>query len=181
MKKGFTLVELLVVIAILGILMAMMMPAANMILKRTRISNAKGDAGVVASVLLKYQAEYNRWPPVYVLGTSDKTDATWVQIMSVPENALAQLLDDNNFKRILFFEAGGGALVTDGIYAGAWLDPFPSPGGKPFQYLLDQEGDSQMANPDVNEGGEIRARALAWSAGPDGDYTTWEDNVKSWE
>ena len=48
MKKGFTLVELLVVIAILGILMAMMVPAAGLIMKRAKIARTKGDANVAA-------------------------------------------------------------------------------------------------------------------------------------
>ena len=59
MKKGFTLVELLVVIAILGILMAMMVPAAGLIIRRAKVAQAKSDAAVATSVLLKYRAEYN--------------------------------------------------------------------------------------------------------------------------
>ena len=57
MKKGFTLVEMLVVVAILGILMAMMIPAAGLIVKRAKISTARGDAGVAGTVLLRYQSE----------------------------------------------------------------------------------------------------------------------------
>ena len=40
MKKGFTLVEMLVVIAILGILMAMMIPAAGLVLRKAKIAQA---------------------------------------------------------------------------------------------------------------------------------------------
>ncbi|HRV30591.1 MAG TPA: type II secretion system protein, partial [Kiritimatiellia bacterium] len=60
-NEGFTLVEMLVVIAILGVLMAMMVPAAGYIVKRAKTSTARTDAGIVVSVMMKYRAEYNRW------------------------------------------------------------------------------------------------------------------------
>ena len=81
-KAAFTLVEMLVVIAILGILMAMMVPAAGLVLKRTKISNTRGDAGLVAAALMKYQAEYNRWPATYAPDAKDTTDPDWVNMMA---------------------------------------------------------------------------------------------------
>ena len=176
MKKGFTLVEMLVVIAILGILMAMMIPAAGMILKRSKIARARADAGVVATVLLKYQAEYNRWPGLYVKAVRDTTDADWVNTMAPkPEGATLT----NNYKRIVFFEPGGGALATNGVYKGAFVDPW----GNPYVYRLDQEGSGDLLNPDEIKGGRLRTRVAAWSWGPDGKsaFTNGHDNVMSWE
>lgn len=171
---GFTLVEMLVVIAILGILMAMMVPAAGLMVKRMAKARAQGDAGVVATVLLKYQAEYNRWPATYAPETKDTTDREWVDMMS-PKPGSGTVT--NNLKRIVFFEPGGGALGTNSPYVGAFVDPW----GKPFKFRLDRAGAGKMANPDEDKGGEVPYRAVAWSAGPDGDYATWPDNVKSWE
>ena len=88
MKKGFTLVEMLVVITILGILMAMMVPAAGMILRRAKVAQAKADAGVVTTVMLKYHADYNRWPGFYAEELAADppqphlTDKGWVDAMS---------------------------------------------------------------------------------------------------
>ena len=173
-QSAFTLIEMLVVIAILGILMAMMVPAAGLILRRAAKARAQADAGVVATVLLKYQAEYNRWPTNYVPDMVDTTDADWVKMMA-PQPGSGPV--PTNPKRIVFFEPGGGALGTNAPHAGAFVDAW----GTPFKYRVDQDGDEQLANPNEDTGGILRARVLAWSAGPDGDYATWDDNAASWE
>ena len=169
-KAAFTLVEMLVVIAILGILMAMMVPAAGLVLKRTKISNTRGDAGLVAAALMKYQAEYNRWPATYKPDVIDTTDPDWVNMMA-PKPGTGPL--DTNPKRVIFFEPGGGALSASGAFVDAW--------GAAFKFRLDQDGDNQVENPNPDKGGLVRGRALVWSAGPDGKLDTWTDNVASWE
>lgn len=179
-KAGFTLVEMLVVIAILAILMAMMVPAAGMILRRAKLSTAKGDAGVVVTVLLKYQAEYNRWPGFYkpTQGEKNLTDKVWVDAMSPEPRQQGDPPSEFNFKHIVFFEPGGKALAPAGDpNVGAFVDPW----GTPFQYQLDIDGDGQCVHPNPDVGGNIPFRAIAWSAGPDKDHTTWDDNAVSWE
>ena len=43
------------------------------------------------------------------------------------------------------------------------------------------DGDGMIPNPNTESNNLIRADVIAWSAGPDGDYSTWKDNVGSWE
>ncbi len=176
LKAGFTLIELLVVIAILGILMAMMVPAAGLILRRAKISTAKGDAGVIGTVMLKYQAEYNRWPGFYKQEDRHFTDKVWVDAMSPQPGGP---MPPSNPKRIMLFEPSGGALAPVGDpNVGAFVDPW----GMPFEYQVDLDGDGQCAHPnEESETALIPGRVIVWSAGPDKDYATWEDNVTSWE
>ena len=175
-RAAFTLIELLVVIAILGILMAMMIPAAGLILRRAKVAQAKGDAGVAMTVMLKYRMEYNRWPDLPPDGQNRMTtDGTWVGVMSPDPLQPGEKPSEYNFKGIRFFEPSGGAIAPpDHGYPGAFVDAW----GMPFQYQFgDQYGNAKHPSGE----GTISAQLIVWSPGPDGNYETWEDNVTSWE
>lgn len=50
--------------------------------------------------------------------------------------------------------------------------------------LMDMNGDGVIHNPNPGareEEREIHAPFIIYSAGPDGDYSTWKDNLRSWE
>ena len=171
-RAAFTLIELLVVIAILGILMAMMVPAAGLVLRRAKVAQAKGDAGVVVTVMMKYRMEYNRWPEFAANDEAQHlTDNVWVDAMS--PDPMDNVIPPSNPKRIMFFEPGAGALDKT---TGFFIDPW----GNPFQYQVDFDGDGEMGHPSLG-GQPFKAQVIAWSAGPDEDYESWEDNATSWE
>lgn len=54
--------------------------------------------------------------------------------------------------------------------------------GTTFFLVMDLDGDGLTPNPDRREGQrkQIRARVLVYSAGPDQDPSTWDDNLVSW-
>jgi hypothetical protein len=56
-----------------------------------------------------------------------------------------------------------------------------SPWGKvSYKIILDYDKDDHITDP---EGilGPVKADVLLYSAGPDGDFATWKDNVCSWK
>ncbi len=187
-NTGFTLVELLVVIVILGILLAMMVPAAGMVLKKVKMAQARSDAQVVAATMSKYRLEYNRWPKVDEVAEGyPGTSKAWVDIMN-PEitTGASAKRDPNNFRQLRFLEMGKGMKIDDsdpGDFKGGFGDPWshPKKGRLPYLYVCDDDGDGMVRNPNTESNNLIRADVIAWSAGPDGDYTTWQDNVGSWE
>ncbi len=57
-------------------------------------------------------------------------------------------------------------------------DPF----GGVYWIVLDADGDGRVKNPAVAENEQwLNSRVLIFSAGPDGDPTTWKDNVRNWK
>ena len=97
-------------------------------------------------------------------------------------DALKGIIRSSNApKKIVFIEVSKGATteISEGKYE--YRDPW----GKPYQYLVNETPMDTMGlgafKKDYAGPEEIRARALVWSAGPDGDYETWKDNVASWD
>ncbi|MEM7699350.1 MAG: hypothetical protein AAF236_13215 [Verrucomicrobiota bacterium] len=70
-----------------------------------------------------------------------------------------------------------GDLWTEGLHPEnqTLYDPW----GSLFRIALDAEAEGQIENPEI-PGSMILESVLIWSAGPDQDFDTWEDNVTTW-
>ena len=62
LRRGFTLIELLTVIAIIGILTAVLIPAALGVQKRARVANSQSAFSSWASGIVRYKQAYGFYP-----------------------------------------------------------------------------------------------------------------------
>lgn len=72
-RSGFTLIELLTVVAIIGVLAAVLIPAAMGVQKRAKVANSQTALGGWASGLVRYKQAYGFYPNL-AGGTYPSTD-----------------------------------------------------------------------------------------------------------
>jgi hypothetical protein len=136
--------------------------------------------GIVLGVKA-YQTEYS-WLPALESPPPTKDNTGGYDTSSEQGRGLIEILsgtdDSKNPRQIPFYDppaakkGGGGYTATGGL-----LDIW---GSKGYIVILDYDGDGKIADPE-HPGATINATVIVYSAGPDGDYSTWKDNVKSWE
>ncbi|MAS95307.1 MAG: hypothetical protein CMO55_19075 [Verrucomicrobiales bacterium] len=85
-----------------------------------------------------------------------------------------------NPHRIAFYPSQGSrhGLKVKGNGGSELRDPW----GSFYRVQIDADGDGEVDNPrtpDIDDPG-LQESILVWSAGPDGDFDTWEDNQKTW-
>ncbi len=129
--RGFTLVELLVVIAIIGILVALLLPAAQAAREAARRTQCKNHLKQIGLATQNFQRAYGffplggtaSWPRFDHFFTNGKPNGPYSQGLGWPYQLLA-FMEDANAQR----NAAGAHTSLGGLEATAALQEHPVPG-----------------------------------------------------
>ena len=177
-NSGWSLWGRHVVLCVLGLAVAwaVLLPARSF--KRNDADKSKSVALMVANVLKAYRSEYGRFPPGLGETTAAETGGALVAALSGADTT-------DNSQGVNFLpelrplapgEPGGPGLRRNAAgesVVDAW--------GRRLHVLVDADGDGFVPNPEPRAPqSRVEASVLVWSGGPDGDPTTWKDNVATW-
>ncbi len=153
--------------------------------RRTETPIALQTAINLRNAIRAYESEYSKLPSFDSQYDTDlTTEVLLMDILLAADHTRKK--KGTNPRGIQFFYAQEAKRSDDGTYRkgiqglslgrGELWDPW----GNYYRVRLDTNHDEEVSDPSGrNE--ILKETILAWSAGPDGDYATWEDNVWSWQ
>ena len=149
---GFTLVELLAVIMIIAIVVSIVVAVAGKMMREGSIRNTKMRMGVIMNAVQLYFQEHREYPTV-------AADALYPALMNPWAHPTPSRLAAQEQARKLILSLEGKAL-KDPQGAPKFLDGF----------------EAEMV---YHSTGGVGGSAYLESAGPDADFATTEDNIRS--
>ena len=171
------------------LLIVFFMPVCRGPLRPANEANAQNTAYNLKNAIAAYYTEYRKYPvPGEPEGdTSLQSDHALMDVLlgSDPEAEV----DGLNPRRIAFFTGKqakpmGKGKFRKGVHLeeggrGELWDPW----GNYYRVVLDTDHDNRVEKPEwdkTSDSAELHESILVWSAGPDGDFETGKDNVKTW-
>ena len=192
-RHAFTLMELLIVISIIAILASLARPAYNGVIKKAREVQARSEMSSLVVAIKSYQVEYNKVPsmtnPNPASGGSDGspfmtdgTPGTGGTIMGCL-TAMDTTNNPTNNPRLIQFFSPPPLKGSSGYNTATFA--FNDPWGKPYNIVLDDNGDGIIANPYSGQAAfstdpaSVPATSIAYCNGSDKLPFT-SDDVRSW-
>ena len=136
------------------------------------------------NAIAAYQTEYREYP--LPDSANDLTVESGHALMEVLFGSDAQKAPGGrNPRGIAFYTDRAAKPYRDGRFRkGITLDDSGAcelwdPWGNHYRVRFDTNGDGKVENPEA-PGTHVPEPIAVWSAGPDGDFETWDDNVKNW-
>lgn len=172
------------ILVLLGILAGFLFPAASTVMSKAQKAHAETTAANLKNAIDAYYTEYREYPLVnavddvtgdsghalmdILLGADKHKDPGGRNLRGIAffTDRAAKPMSDGRFRKGLTLDADGGGELWD-----LW--------GKFYRVRFDSNFDNRLENPEA-PGTLIPESIAVWSAGPDGDFDTWKDNVKTW-
>jgi len=159
--SGFTLIEIITVIVIIGIISSLIVVVWSKVRLNAKIKATRAALEVLSSAVALYEEDWRTYPPEVGATTKDRN-----------KNLVQTLLSHQ--KNGPYLDADCPFLADlDGTNEKEYfVDAFPTTvpsvrPGNPFDYR----------NPGTKNVGGVDI----FSAGPDGDYSTEDDNITNWQ
>lgn len=172
---------IIAVVAIVGILVGLLYPATTSALKRAEITHAENTVYNLKHAIAAFHVEYGNYP---LLDSDPDLTMTDHALMDI---VLGSDKQNRNPRRIAFYTDQAAKAMGGGRFRqGVTLDAFGGgelwdPWGNFYRVRFDTDGNRRVENPDpAGPANFLPESIILWSAGPDGDFDTWEDNITSW-
>lgn len=182
---GFTLVEMLVVIGVIGLLAGALLGAFSHLKTAARQSQAQALVSEVATALNAYLQQYREWPDALKNRTEMDDTACWIlqsaKLLDVTpkkektnsDGTVTVSVNENSLDRFGLLDPWGRAALRKNptiSSAGVNIEGGKKLSDHRLQYRLDLNYDGYVdSSEDSPKGLKIRASAIVWSRGPDGE------------
>ena len=187
-KKKIWFIEDTVCVIILGLLFLLLYASSRGIIDfGGNKSRAHQTAYGLRTAISAYYTDYRHYPLEVGIMDSDLDFESGEELMTVLMSLDSESSDPGSCPRSITFFSGrlatqnwdgeftnGVQMLNEGKSAKLW-DPW----GNIYRVRLDTNNDKRVADP-FNPSLQIPETILVWSAGKDGDFSTWKDNVIIW-
>lgn len=171
---GIVLSILLVLgLVVLAVIAAIAIPAGNAVLQKAKVLTTRAAEQHVIISLTTYLTEYNRYPVTDGETSALDCAGPWLEALLGNEPKL-------NPRKIVFLNTINTKRNQAGLINLGGMHTMADAWGRPLHAMMDTNSDGKLADPE-HPGSVLAERVLIWSAGPDGDFNTWNDNICSWK
>jgi len=140
------MVEMLVVVSIISLLLGMLYSAIRSVQRYSRESITRGELKNIEAAWKQYYAHYQAWPTGDVSAASDRRTVAG-DIQYTLDGSFARMLEGQaitNGSETVNVEAVSFLELTRFDSAGAPVNAWGSPHGKPYHVIFDVNGDNQV-------------------------------------
>ncbi|MDB6134725.1 MAG: hypothetical protein JWM59_2968 [Verrucomicrobiales bacterium] len=185
------------------LLLGILIIAANSPYSRIPENARKTDTRVlckgIQEAVTQFYGDYNRlpWSPTRTAGEDTDTDtsaaAGMIRILT-GKDTMRNSRNTNYLEGMKAAKARTGIRQAEAKGSNKWVSGLVVDDSAPeavdgwggyYRIRMDSNRDGEVANPNPDEAAAGRLRlstwAIVWSAGKDGKWETWGDNVKSWD